>query len=53
MTLDFVPIHLPNFMSVSKPLRGFLWGYAGLLLIVAARILLACRRCVARLGGLT
>ena len=53
MKLDFIPFHLPNLPALSKSLRVFALGYAVLLLIIAVRLLLARKRHVARLGGLT
>ena len=53
MNLDFIPlppVHLPAW---SKSLRVFALGYALLLAIITARLLLLRNRHVARLGGLT
>jgi len=49
MTPEVLPPHLPW----AKALRSFAFGYAILLIIATVRILLACRRYVAHLGGLT
>jgi len=53
MNLDFIPFHLPHLPALSKSLRAFALGYAVLLLIITMRLLLARKRHVARLGGLT
>ncbi len=53
MKLDFIPFHLPHLPALSKSLRAFPLGYAVLLLIIAARLLLTRKRHVVRLGGLT
>ncbi|MGB7767277.1 MAG: hypothetical protein WBN22_00285, partial [Verrucomicrobiia bacterium] len=53
MKLDFIPFHLPHLPALSKSLRAFALGYAILLLIITALLLLSRKRHVARLGGLT
>lgn len=53
MKLDFVPFPTFHFSALSKSLRVFALGYAILLLIITAWLLLSRKRHVARLGGLT
>jgi hypothetical protein len=53
MKLDFIPFRLPHLPALSKSLRAFALGYAILLLIITAWLLLSRKRHVARLGGLT
>ncbi|MGH7977328.1 MAG: type IV secretory system conjugative DNA transfer family protein [Limisphaerales bacterium] len=53
MNLNFVPFPSFHLSALSKSLRFFVIGYAILLLIIAARLLLSRQRHVAQLGGLT
>jgi hypothetical protein len=53
MNLDFIPLPPLHVPACFKSLRAFGIGYAILLFIIAARLLLSRNRLVARLGGLT
>jgi hypothetical protein len=52
MKLDFVPFHSVHLPALFKSLRVFALGYAILLSIITARLLLLRNRHVVRLGGL-